>query len=51
MYDQVRIYFDDGTETVIYVHEDEDIVDAVAVASDEVGAEVCDFTIEDRIYE
>jgi hypothetical protein len=43
-YDTVRIYFDDGSETVIHVPEDEEISSAIAYMCEQQGYEVTQVT-------
>ena len=45
-YDKVRLYFEDGTETVIYVHTDDNIIEKAAEVADELGIEVVNYRIE-----
>jgi len=43
-YDTVRVYFDDGSETVIYVSDYEDISSAIADMCEENGYDVTTVT-------
>lgn len=51
MYDQVRVYFTDGTNTLVNVHEDETIQDAITAVADEEGVEIADYRIEQTVSE
>lgn len=48
MWDEVRVYFKDGTSTIIYVHEDDNIQDAIIEECEDQGWdfwEVADYAI------
>lgn len=45
-YDKVRLFFEDGTETIIYVHTDDDIGEKAAEVADELGIEVVNYRIK-----
>lgn len=49
MYDVVRVYFADNTETVIRVHEDDDITVRIAEVMDDEGVAVRDYCIEGQV--
>lgn len=47
MYDKVKVTFADGTTTIIFVSEDDEIRDALANLADETGAVVANYSIEE----
>jgi hypothetical protein len=52
MWDLVWVYFEDGTKTLIAVHEDDSIQDALVQLCEDNGwdtSEVRDFAIEDTV--
>jgi hypothetical protein len=45
VYDTVKVEFMDGTETIVEVHEDEKLHDALAALEDQEGAPIAFFQI------
>jgi len=50
MYDEIKVFFEDGTSTTLFVDVDDEIQDALAGLEDDTGIAVVGYEVKQIIY-
>ena len=50
MYDEIKVFFEDGTSTVMFVDVDDEIQDVLAGLEDDTGISVVNYEVKQIMY-
>jgi len=50
MYDKIKVFFENGTSTILFVDVDDEIQDALAKLEDDTGVKVLNYEIREVVH-